>query len=360
MISCFMITAFAENTASVYVDKVFLNYGEPVMIPVRIKDNSGIMGFKITVEYNPDELELITVSKGEITANGNFSTNVGVNKGVVDIVWNNTADIVGDGTLFIISAKILSESLEYSQLNFSYSQPDTFNEAWEDVELQCSSITLTKDNGEQLLTEEIDEQSKYVNDGDAQDSPQILDAVDIALDKYGYDNLSDVENEAQFVSDVNNYLNLIVGDDSPKAESLADVVGIYEDAFSNYFEDELLNNLTDGEVAQAIASALNTVGAEKMEDVSENDRASFIESFYNSVKERCEEIPDISSRVSDDKAMEIIAGINSNEGQVSESENNTTKLNLIIVAVAAAVLVIAVAGTVAVILKKKKTKKPIE
>ena len=62
------------------------------------------MGFKITVEYPVDKVEVKAVSRGELTSKGNFNTNFGINDGKFDVLWNNTENVNGDGTLFVITA----------------------------------------------------------------------------------------------------------------------------------------------------------------------------------------------------------------------------------------------------------------
>ncbi len=348
------ITASADNSSLVYVDKVTLVSGEPILIPVKIQNNGGIMGFKITVEYNSAELELLSVTKGEITTAGNFSTNLGKKDSAVDIVWNNTSEIKGDGTLFIISAKTKQENLAFTELNFSYSQPDTFNEAYEDVVLDCGSFMLSADSSQSSLPDAGDTSDIYVNESDTPDSTQILEAVDLALDKYGYDNISEVENETQFVIDVNDYLSTFAGSDAPTAGSLSDVKQIYESALSEHFGEEIKNNLSEKQITDAVASSLETVKADSVFSVSEKDRQAFIQNFYNNVKSYSDDIPDITGKMSDEAAIEAIASLLRGNDSETESPSGIRKVTVIITAVIVAVIAV-VTVVVIVILKKKKS-----
>lgn len=347
------ITAFADNSSLIYVDKVTLVSDEPILIPVRIHNNSGIMGFKITVEYSSEELEILLVSKGGITANGNFNTNLGKKESAVDIVWNNTSQITGDGILFIISAKTKLENLTYTELKSSYSQPDTFNEAYEDVVLDCGSFTLAADPS-QANTPEVSEISNvYDNDSDVPDSTQILNAIDSALEKYGYENLSEVENESQFVTDVNDYLNTFAGTNAPKAGKLSEIIQIYETALAEHFGDEIKNTLSEKQLIDALKTSLEAVKADSVSAVSANDRKAFIKEFYNNVKLYSDDIPNITEKISDEKAIEAIASLtneSTEKNPVPSGNKNTTVFIAVIIVAVIAIVTIAMI----VCLKRKK------
>ena len=59
------ISAFAENVAEIYSESFAVNSGENVTIPVYIKNNPGIMGYKITVEYDENVFVPLSVSRGD-------------------------------------------------------------------------------------------------------------------------------------------------------------------------------------------------------------------------------------------------------------------------------------------------------
>lgn len=107
------------------------------IIKVNISENSGIMGFKLHFAYNEEYVQVLGVTRGDLTKKGSFMSNVGMNSGGFDLIWNNTSDIVGDGTIAIISIKSITN--QPFGIYISYSGMDTFNEEWEEVQLNCYS-----------------------------------------------------------------------------------------------------------------------------------------------------------------------------------------------------------------------------
>ena len=153
---CFIITiilvlsvgfyAYADDNYIVNVNDVNTKQGEMITIPVQLKNNKGIMGFRITIKYPNNQLELKDVSSGSITADGLFNTTITDYysvKGKFDVVWSDNAEVKYDGTLFIMTYKVkeVSDDGEYN-ISVTYSQEDTFNEKFENVKLNCSPIKV--------------------------------------------------------------------------------------------------------------------------------------------------------------------------------------------------------------------------
>lgn len=69
---------------------------------------------------------------------GNFDTQI--KDSSFDALWNNSSDIITDGTLFVARFKIIAEGR--TTITVSYEQADTFNESWDDVSLDCLSFYL--------------------------------------------------------------------------------------------------------------------------------------------------------------------------------------------------------------------------
>lgn len=143
---CFLIVLMllsAVSASSVTGDDAELNAGEKVQIPIVITQNDGIMGFRITVEYPEDILLQPSVKSGSLTESGLLDSNLTC-EGHLEIVWCGVADAQGDGSLFVLEFTV-AEGTEgkNGKLYFSYSQADTFNELWEDVQLEFSPVTVT-------------------------------------------------------------------------------------------------------------------------------------------------------------------------------------------------------------------------
>lgn len=131
--NCFVICS-AHN---VYMSDFSAEKDKMQIIKVNISENSGIMGFQLHFAYNEEYVQVLGVTRGELTQKGSFMSNVGMNSGGFDVIWNNTSDIVGDGTIAIISIK--PKTNQPFEIYISYSGMDTFNENWEEVQLNCNS-----------------------------------------------------------------------------------------------------------------------------------------------------------------------------------------------------------------------------
>ena len=138
-------TTYAADAFKVSADnsKVKLIDDGKYLIPVNLYDNSGIMGFRVMLTYDSKRIRIISISKGFITADGNFAADISDVDGTANIIWNHTADVkIAKGSLFFIAAEKLSDDIE---IDMSFSQPDTFNEKYKDVCLKCNNIVIKSD-----------------------------------------------------------------------------------------------------------------------------------------------------------------------------------------------------------------------
>lgn len=133
----------ADEPSTVYTDeKILINEGY-ADIPVYINNNHGIMGFGMQVFYDNSVLSPVSVTKGALLSDGNFDNNIGYSTDNIKINWNNTENISGNGILFVIRFKIkVKETLSVLPLELTYSQANTFNEFWEDVELKIDITSV--------------------------------------------------------------------------------------------------------------------------------------------------------------------------------------------------------------------------
>ena len=133
-----------ENTGTqIYCEDVTAAPGSEIKVPVKIGGNKGIMGFGINVKFDKNILEPVSVTGGELL-NGTFDNNIGINGDTdFDVLWSGTDAFSEDGTIFEMVFKVS----EYAQngiteIIISYSQDDTFNEKYGDVELDCIDVNL--------------------------------------------------------------------------------------------------------------------------------------------------------------------------------------------------------------------------
>ncbi len=134
-----------KESAIVYAGQVQYGKDGIIDVPVCIKNNPGIMGYKMTVTYDDQILEPVSASAGE-KYTGNFDDNIAnrveQKKNNYQVLWTGTEDVTGIGILFTARFKVLSETNKETKLVITYSQNDTFNEQYQDVELDISDMVI--------------------------------------------------------------------------------------------------------------------------------------------------------------------------------------------------------------------------
>lgn len=140
-ITDYSINVSSNNTTKIHSNVVSASYGEELSIPIYITNNNGLMGYCLEFTYDQEILNPISVSSGE-NFNGTISDSIGIKEGEFKVVWNTTENNYNDGVLLVLKFDVLEQMKTDSSILVSYSQPDTFNEAYEDVTLNCNNIEL--------------------------------------------------------------------------------------------------------------------------------------------------------------------------------------------------------------------------
>ena len=142
--SCTVIvnpSAISEIAEICIPEGIIIEKGEIAEVPVMISNNHGIMGYRLTFDYNPEEIEVLSV-KGSNIVSGELHDSIGGNASSFDVLWNNTEEFSADGLLFNIEVKSISDIYKLSNIDITYSQQDTFNEKYNDVVFDCKSGTI--------------------------------------------------------------------------------------------------------------------------------------------------------------------------------------------------------------------------
>lgn len=355
MLQCNII-AFAGDSVTVSADKISLSQEEPVLIPIKIENNSGIMGFKMTVEYPVDKLDIKSVSRGEITAKGNFNTNLGINDGRFDVLWNSVDEIKTDGTLFLISAQAKTEIKKDTEIKLSFSQPDTFNEKYEDVAFDCKNIVISADYVEPTTEETTDRNSENTTNAPTPlDNSQILDAVKITLEQNGYQNLTDVKDKDKFIKDFNKNLETITGSADHNVTDFDTIKSMYNSAYEGEFISETTNNIDTDKIQSAVKETLDEFKIKSIDELDEKDKAKFVQKVEEKLKEQNPDTPNISEDLETDAAIDIIEKLyESTVTRDDQQSNENNHSNKTIVIVAILIVLVALIVGIAVIPKKKK------
>lgn len=127
----------------VFAETVSAQAGEAITIPVKMENNSGFMGYAITVRYDPAVFMPVAVQCGTML-NGLFNDSIAVaDPGSFTVIYSGTSNCTQDGTLFTMTLDVLQSVYSGSYaVAMSFVQSDTFNESWQDVVLQCEPIAV--------------------------------------------------------------------------------------------------------------------------------------------------------------------------------------------------------------------------
>ncbi len=355
------IIAFAADNVTVSADKISLSQEESTLIPIKIKNNSGIMGFKMTVEYPVDKFDIKSVSRGEITAKGNFNTNLGVNDGRFDVLWNNVNEIKTDGTLFLISAQAKTEIKKDTEIKLSFSQPDTFNEKYEDVAFDCKKIVISAKYIETTTQETTTQKGETTTKAPTPiDNSQIIAAVDTTLEQNGYENLKDVKDTDKFIKDFNKNLETITGTNEHNVTDFDTIKSMYNSAYEGEFITETTNNIDIDKIQSAVKETLDEFKVKSVDELKDEDKAKFVQKVEEKLKEQNPDTPNISEDLETDNALDIIKKLydstDTEQDKQQNNENNNSNQTIVIVAISV-VLVIMLVSAVIIFRKKKRSNK---
>ncbi len=117
---------------------------ETLEIPMNINNNTGIMGFRITVSYPSSALKNPVVKRGTSLTKGNFVTSIDEHTNrSFDILWNNSENVYVDGELFVLLFEVRDDAAAKDyQIELTYNADDTFNEQWQSVSLSMNNISI--------------------------------------------------------------------------------------------------------------------------------------------------------------------------------------------------------------------------
>ena len=126
-----------------YCEKISAQAGDEITVPVSIRNNSGIMGYKIILEFDDSVFTPVNVTRGNVLTNGLFENSLSdktTNK--LYIIWTDVENRTDNGVLFSVTFNTSSAATGEKKIKISYSKDDTFDENWKDVELKCSDVTV--------------------------------------------------------------------------------------------------------------------------------------------------------------------------------------------------------------------------
>ncbi|MBR3815418.1 MAG: hypothetical protein IKJ27_01690 [Clostridia bacterium] len=352
----FSSSAVAADKALVYADKISTKPNSIFFVPVNVKGNPGLMGFKLTVSYDKEVLSLPVVTRGTVTQGGMLNDSIGVtDEGTFDIVWTNDSAVTSDGTLLVLSFNVDDTDAKNTNLKLSYSQNDTFDESYNDVVFDCKDIDISF-GGEEIS-------NAYVGEIKEPDYSDIIVSVDAALKELNFSLVNEIDPDLadKLLESANNTLNLMTGKENHFAD-VDSLVSGYKDAVAKDFVNTSLEAVDPDIIKSAVSDALTQVNAESIEKIPEDKKQNFVQSVENALKNQAADIDGISDTLSADEAIGAIAELDGeNAEQIAQGkkvplkgpENSTV---IIIVAAGAGLIVIIAVAVIVVLHKKRKLK----
>lgn len=355
------IVAFAAQAPTVTSDDVVLTEDE-TLIPVKIEHNSGLMGYKITVKYDKTKIEVCSVTKGNVSSKGNFITNFDAGNNIFDVVWNNTDNITSNGNLFVISAKAKKNISGKTEINLSYSKPDTFDVTYTDVPLNCENINVTiKEDGETSVSTSNSANKELSDNTYVADDSQILDVINALLLKKGKTSLDEIDNKEEFLKELNENLNIVTASNKNNITDFDYLKALYKRCYQNAFIKEVEDNIDDDTVDKIISNSLKEYGADDIKDLKDEDKKSFIATVQTELQKADKDVPDISDKLSNDDVIETFEKLKDNNKETKEkdkkqkeSSKKGVKKSIIIISSAFCLLILFLVFFFVNFIKKKK------
>ena len=350
-----VIPVFAVLGTEIYSDTVYTVQGKTVTVPIKIKNNAGIMGFRLTFTY-PDELKSPEVLRGSLLNEGLLNDSiVETTKGSFDVVWSNTQNVTDDGTILLLSFNVASDAQNGNyKIDVFYNQADTFNEDMQDVFFDCQSLEIvigknavetTKNETSPTVTQ------KPIRDIDSLFLKNTFEKVLDSLSVESFELMSDKDFE-KFKELVSKELvNYGASGDELDDKSKDEIEEIYNKASKDAFVDSVVNTVDGDVINNAIKENLSAVGAENIESVPPEKQKDFVNGFVNTLDKNGAEIENLPDSIADEQAIEVIEPLlerNEDEAGVSiedliPEDNSKSYTPYIAAGIAAAVIIAAVA-----------------
>ncbi len=141
-----VFTIFLSSIQIISADEIARVYSETnayteksIDIPVKIKNNKGLMGYKFTIKAI--NLLISDIAQGEPFSDGMVNFKIGKNKETVEIIWTNNDAIKVDGELFTVKADVKNQK-KICELDIIYSPNDTIDSEYNEISLACDSIII--------------------------------------------------------------------------------------------------------------------------------------------------------------------------------------------------------------------------
>ncbi|MBR5619255.1 MAG: InlB B-repeat-containing protein [Clostridia bacterium] len=145
--TCGIGMAYAsDETIVVGADPVTVRAGEHFEVPIQMSGGQGLMGFSVSFTYDESVMKPISVSPANGIGGGWENSIDTAKDNSFFVVWYGTENMTVQGTVFTITFEAKTYAMGDYSIQVDYDQASTFNEAWQDVALQTSTINVHIEN----------------------------------------------------------------------------------------------------------------------------------------------------------------------------------------------------------------------
>ena len=137
----------AQSKPVVYSEIISATAGSTIRVPVSIKNNTGILGWKLMFDYDTDVLTPISVDYGEVISGGIQDNIEGdMVPGSINVYWAGSDNEDYNGVMFYINFEVNQSAVGNTKIDITYSPEDTFDTDFNNVYLDCRPINLSITN----------------------------------------------------------------------------------------------------------------------------------------------------------------------------------------------------------------------
>lgn len=357
-VSTLVFSASAAQT-QIYAEPITSRAQGDVLCPVRIRGNPGLMGFKLTFLYDSEVLNAVSVQKGEVTQNGILNDSIGVSSaGSFETIWSHSTNVTADGVLLTLVFRAAEAVPDSTDIQIEVSQPDTFNETWNDVPLKCEPIRIS-------FSEDTAPSSGTAPGAVTQDA--VLSAVDRVLQKQGTDSVAQIPTGEQdaFLQAVNQDIQAATGsaDYFTNMQAMTDA---YTQAAKEAYLAQVQQSVDGDKILLSLSQALQTAEASSIEAIPADKQTVFIQTAEDKLAQYMVGAPTISARLDTENAMDALIELQERVAQdVDDSTPAPVDDEAVIraldigVCIAGAAILAAVAAVIYIKKKKSKSKEEV-
>lgn len=342
------LVAYARSQPTVYLRAPNVITSELAEVSVCIKDNAGLMGIKLTIEYPAAQINVRSIAVGDVLNVGNFTTDFGEKVGGFQVLWNHTNAVKTNGVLFTFRIQKVTD-FECAKIKIAYSPEDTFDEKYHNVSLKCTDIKIygtEKENGQSVSASEVGAETTLANHKNGIANEMLLKAVEQTLNQQHYASIKDVKQKEAFLDAFNEDFGKTMGDASYTITSFEELQNSYQSAFQGEYIKKIANGMGTSAAETIISEELKKAQASSIQSV--RNQTSFVEAVQQRLASADTALPSLTEKVNTDTAIAILSVLYAPKDEAVTNQSSRQKKNVALKAPLAVILGLLIIGIGAV------------